>query len=597
MRARVLLVAIAVAAAACGGDEPFPPGGDPWAVDADGDGHAGPNDCDDADPNAWDMGQAYRDADGDGRGAGALTSVCRGPSTPPGWSEVGDDCDDGDRWRYLTLTGYADDDLDGAGTGSALAVCTNGALPAGYAFTAGDCDPLDGTAWQDLVYSYLDSDGDGVTLESAGVVCAGAALPAGYQTAPGPYYYSDCDDADRDVSFAIAVYPDTDGDSYGAGDRVVLCSGGPVVPSGWSGFGGDCEPGDPARWQLLSYAGVDADLDGHAAAASGTVCAGAALPPPYSPWGGEDCDDGDPSRWRLLSGYADDDGDAVGAGSLVEVCTSVVLPDGIVESGGDCAPSDPSAWRLLAGYADADDDAVGAGALVEVCTSVALPHGVVASGGDCAPSDPAAWRPVAYTFRDADGDTRTVAEAGSLCVGAQAPAGYTSVRSGDDCDDLDPTVWTTVAAYFDADGDGTGAGPSLAFCTDGSIPADHAPRGGDCAPTDAAAWRVASYAYMDGDRDGYTVKEAGQVCAGATLPDPYRAAANGNDCDDDDPALYRWVVLYRDLDGDGVGAGTRTIPCLGEAIPEGFSTGGYDADDSNPGVQSVAAGDDLVLGL
>ncbi len=351
-------------------------------------------------------------------------------STPPGWSEVGDDCDDGDRWRYVTLTGYADDDLDGAGTGGALAVCTNGALPAGHALTAGDCDPLDGTAWQELVYLYRDSDGDGVTVESAGVVCAGAALPAGYRVAPGPYYYSDCDDDDRDVSFAIAVYPDADGDSYGAGDQVVLCSGGPVVPSGWSGFGGDCAPGDPARWQLLSYAGVDADLDGHAAAASGTVCAGAALPPPYSPWGGEDCDDGDPSRWRLLSGYADEDGDAVGAGSLVEVCTSVALPDGVVESGGDCAPSDPSAWRLLAGYADADDDAVGAGALVEVCTSVALPHGVVASGGDCAPSDPAAWRPLAYTFRDADGDTRTVAEAGSLCVGAQAPAGYTSVRSG-----------------------------------------------------------------------------------------------------------------------------------------------------------------------
>ncbi len=82
MGARLFLVATLVAAAACGDERTLHV--DPGAVDADGDGHPASSDCDDADPNAWDMGQAYRDSDGDGRGAGALEDVCRGWSVPRG---------------------------------------------------------------------------------------------------------------------------------------------------------------------------------------------------------------------------------------------------------------------------------------------------------------------------------------------------------------------------------------------------------------------------------------------------------------------------------------------------------------------------------
>ncbi len=72
------------------------------------------------------------------------------------------------------------------------------------------------------------------------------------------------------------------------------------------------------------------------------------------------------------------------------------------------------------------------------------------------------------------------------------------------------------------------------------------------------------------------------ICTGATLPDPYRTQANGNDCDDADAALYRYVVLYPAADRDGVGAPPREVWCLGAAIPEGYSTVGTDPDDQDP---------------
>jgi hypothetical protein len=179
----------------------------------------------------------------------------------------------------------------------------------------------------------------------------------------------------------------------------------------------------------------------------------------------------------------------------------------------------------------------------------------------------------------------------------RAPASVDTDRdgfaAGIDCNDADPAVHATVTAYPDADGDGVGSGTTSSFCTDGTVPAGHALQEGDCAPADPAAWRLVDL--VDRDGDGYTAKESTPLCAGATLPDPYRPAAQGNDCADADPALFRWVVLYRDQDGDGVGARPRSIPCLGTAIPAGWSRLGYDVDDLDPSVASDPTEDDLAL--
>ncbi|HWE28901.1 MAG TPA: hypothetical protein VHB97_12910, partial [Polyangia bacterium] len=118
--------------------------------------------------------------------------------------------------------------------------------------------------------------------------------------------------------------------------------------------------------------------------------------------------------------------------------------------------------------------------------------------------------------------------------------------------------------------------------TDGSTPAGYALTGTDCAPADATRWQELAYSYVDNDGDGYTVGLSGQVCAGATLPKPYATVANGNDCNDADPSLYRYVVLYTDADGDGVGTMPRQIPCLGATLPAGWSIYGDDVDDTDP---------------
>lgn len=164
------------------------------------------------------------------------------------------------------------------------------------------------------------------------------------------------------------------------------------------------------------------------------------------------------------------------------------------------------------------------------------------------------------------------------------------VLAGLDCDDSNPAVHATVSAYPDADGDGVGSGQPATFCTAGGPPPAYAQEGTDCAPSDPAAWRLVDLADRDGD--GFTAAAA-PVCAGATPPAPYRTAAQGNDCDDGDAALFRWVVVYRDQDGDGVGARPRSITCLGAALPPGWSRLGYDVDDLDPAVVNDPAADDL----
>lgn len=151
-----------------------------------------------------------------------------------------------------------------------------------------------------------------------------------------------------------------------------------------------------------------------------------------------------------------------------------------------------------------------------------------------------------------------------------------------DCDDADAAVHALLTAWPDGDGDGVGAEASSSLCTDGTVPAGFAPTGTDCAPSDALAWREITL--VDRDGDGVTVTDPAPLCAGETLPEPWRAAANGKDCDDGDAARYRLVGVYADADGDGVGRTPRAFTCIGAAVPAGGSLLGYDVDDSNPSV-------------
>jgi hypothetical protein len=518
-------------------------------VDEDGDGVLRSRDCNDRDPSVWQTLTVNVDLDHDGQGGAGRTTVCAGEVIPPGFAGAATDCDDRDGSRWQIVPAYVDADRDGY-AGSTVAtsgVCAGAGLPEGYEAAPMDCDDGDATAWQELGYVYRDADLDGHTVLHGGVVCSGVTLPPGYAMSASGV---DCDDSDPDVFVTSSTY--VDGDRDGVGDAATSICAGRTLPLGYAATTGDCAPDDPLRWQNLSYGYADRDGDGRTRYEGTYVCTGGSLPPGFGWTYGNDCDDADATAWTTVTGYADEDRDGAGVEPAIISCT-----DG------------------------------------------ARPTGQSAVGTDCAPADPLAWREVEYAYRDGDGDGVTIPAPATVCQGNATPAGYALAANGNDCDDSDADVHTRLYGYPDPDHDGFGAGSvAESFCTAGVLPETHVAPGTDCAPENGAAWRSVAYAHVDRDGDGYTRPEVGQRCLGdEPLASPYFTAAVGNDCDDDAPAVFRWVVLYRDEDGDGVGAPPRTIECRDGTLPPDSSTAGYDADDADPLVTADAELDDLFVVL
>jgi hypothetical protein len=63
------------------------------------------------------------------------------------------------------------------------------------------------------------------------------------------------------------------------------------------------------------------------------------------------------------------------------------------------------------------------------------------------------------------------------------------------------------------------------------------------------------------------------------------------------PTLTQWNILYRDNDGDGVGALPLQISCGGASTPPGYSRYGDDEDDANPQIGPLPVADILELVL
>ena len=142
----------------------------------------------------------YADTDGDGFGdpdAVGASGTCAGP----GWVTDNDDCDDGDATVTETIWyNDADGDTFGDVDGSVKA-CTN---PGGYVLDATDCD-----------------DHDIAINPSADEVCDPDDTDEDCNTL--------ADDADPDVdpSGFSSFYADSDGDTFGAADSVVLACDAP----------------------------------------------------------------------------------------------------------------------------------------------------------------------------------------------------------------------------------------------------------------------------------------------------------------------------------------------------------------------------------
>ncbi len=465
------------------------PGVDP--VDADGDGFAEEDDCDDS--------NAAINPDAD--------EVCDG---------VDNNCD-GDVDEGVTSTFYADGDGDGFGDiDSSTDAC---AAPSGYTADDTDCDDtrldinpdadevcdeadnncdgeIDEDTATDATTWYADVDSDGYGDDKDAIVSCTA--PKGYIEQGG-----DCDDADADqfpgadeycnaedddcdgtvdeddAIDASTWYADTDGDFFGdASSTTAAC----LKPTGYVADDTDCDDSDvtvnPDAIEECDT--VDNDCDG-------TV----------------DEDDAiDADTW-----YRDADSD--GFGNLDNTTISCDQPTGYLADSTDCNDANNSI------NPDADEE----------CDSVDNDCDGDTDEDDAIDAD--TW------YRDADtdgyGDTSVTA------VSCSSPSGYVG---NDDCDDSDSSISpaatevcdeidndcdgdiddddsnldasTTMTWYSDVDGDGYG---STTFTLDRCAqPTNYVADDTDCDDSDADVYPGApDEVYHDGvdqdcdDFDGYTI--------------------------------------------------------------------------------------------
>lgn len=202
-------------------------------VDADADGSAWPQDCDNRDATVFP----------------GATEVCDG---------VDQDCD-GEVDEGAGEIWYEDDDQDGLGAEDEVTrACEQ---PDGYVANATDCDDGDPQTGGPSEW-FADSDGDQAGNEEDSVHAC--SPPDGYVGLGG-----DCDDQDDQLHPGTTWYEDGDGDGWGGEATTVACDPG----TGWALQTGDCDDDNPQAnpgETELANDGYDNDCDGGWARLSGS---------------------------------------------------------------------------------------------------------------------------------------------------------------------------------------------------------------------------------------------------------------------------------------------------------------------------------------
>jgi len=416
------------------------------------------DDCDDTidEPDALDAAQWYADADSDGFGDPAVSTLdCDAPSgfvadntdcddsndtAFPGGTEVCDgadnNCDGTEDGPTSTdaVTWYADTDTDGFGDPAVSIVdCT---APTGFVADNTDCDDTDASSF-----------------------------PGGFEVCGGGD--EDCDgftdDADSSVTGTIDWYADADRDTYGdASTTTTACEG----PTAWVADATDCD---------------DTDSD-------------------INPGASEMCDDVDNNCDSTIdedtavdarSWYLDDDNDAYGVATTTQACD---WPVGYAAIQGDCDDTDaavnPGATDI---WYDGTDSDCGGNSDYDADDDGYDSKAELSSGTDCEDSDDSISPGVTETWYDGvDSD----------CDGAgdydADGDGYDSDDwGGGDCEDSVATAFPggSETWYDGVDGDCDGRSDYDADL-DGFDSDSYS--GDDCDDTDAA---IQPYAWED-DTDG-----------------------------------------------------------------------------------------------
>ena len=498
----------------------------------------------------------YRDADGDGFGDNAVTTLAC--TVPAGFVGNNIDCNDANNTVFpgapelcdlldndcdlaidegVQLTFYRDADGDGFGNNAITTLgCT---APAGFVSNNTDCNDANNLVFPGapelcdgldndcdvaidegaLLTFYRDADGDG--FGNNAITSQACSAPAGFVgnnldcndsnnlVFPGATEFCDGLDNDCDVAIDEGVqsifYQDADGDGFGNNAITTLAC---TAPAGFVGNNIDCNDSNntvfPGATELCD--GLDNDCD-------------VAI------------DEGVQSLF-----FQDADGDTFGNPAVsVLACTA---PVGFVSNNTDCDDTNAS---------------INPGA-VEVCDNV---------DNNCNTLIDEGVQTVFYQDADGDGFGNNAVTV-SACI---APIGFVSDNTDcndanasinsagvEVCDNIDNNCNTLIdegvqlTFYLDADGDGFGDNASTILAC--SVPAGYVGNNIDC-----------------NDSNNTIFPGATEVCDGLD-----------NDCDIAIDETGN-ITFYQDADGDGFG--NNAVTTLACSAPVGFVSNNTDCNDTN----------------